>query len=171
MPRLAGPLLAGLLVASLATGSGGRRRRPAADTDRSFIVGTVTDAATGKPLHEVVVTLLSASLPEEKTVVTDREGRYRVDVPEGVFTLRLEIKDHRPYSRGGVQVRTGTTVRINVQLLPEEWEDDGEFIGCRLSPIDFGLDRDGCLGRLRLLDPRAAVRAALKPAGAFVKKP
>lgn len=143
MPRLAGPLLAGLLFASLPGAAEECADAPAADTDRSFIVGMVTDAATGKAVSEVEVTLLSASLREEKTVVTDREGRYRVEVPEGVFVLRFEVDDYRPYSRGGIKVRPASTVRINAQLLPSDLKSDEEFIGCRLGPIDLGSNQTG----------------------------
>jgi Carboxypeptidase regulatory-like domain/TonB dependent receptor len=84
------------------------------------LVGTVRDAATKKPLRDVVVSVTSPSLQGEQTVVTDAAGQYRVpNLPPGEYTVRLEGDAYRPYARSGVGLRTDATLRVNAELLPE----------------------------------------------------
>lgn len=80
-------LLAGVLVPTLAFAQG-----------TSTITGTVTDAATGKPVPDVVVTATSPGLQGEQIVVTDSAGLYRLaQLPAGVYLLKLEKEAFKPY--------------------------------------------------------------------------
>ena len=93
-------------------------------------------------------------------MVTSEKGEYRVQVPPGVFTLRLEAEAFRPYSRGGVAVADVQSVRVNVELLPQT-DDDSGAIMCVPPTIDIGSTSTGISVGSGLLDPRAFVRAAL----------
>jgi len=86
----------------------------------SVLSGTIVDAATKKPLADVVVTVTSPALQGEQTVVTDGSGSYRVpNLPQGDYTLRLDKDAFRPYARGGITMRGNSTIRVNAELLPE----------------------------------------------------
>src|SRR6185436_8797853 len=84
------------------------------------LTGTIVDAATKKPLADVVVTATSPALQGEQTVVTDASGSYRIpNLPPGAYSLRVDRDTYRPYSRGGISMRLNTTLRVNAELLPE----------------------------------------------------
>jgi outer membrane receptor protein involved in Fe transport len=86
----------------------------------AVLTGTIVDAATKKPLADVVVTVTSPALQGEQTVVTDGSGSYRVpNLPQGDYTLRLDKDSFRPYARGGITMRGNSTIRVNAELLPE----------------------------------------------------
>jgi outer membrane receptor protein involved in Fe transport len=86
----------------------------------AVLTGTIVDAATKKPLADVVVTVTSPALQGEQTVVTDGSGSYRVpNLPQGDYTLRLDRDSFRPYARGGITMRGNSTIRVNAELLPE----------------------------------------------------
>jgi hypothetical protein len=91
----------------------------------SVISGTVLSAETKRPIPDVVVTALSPALQGERTVVTDGTGLYRIpQLPSGVYTLRVDGPGFRPYERGDVTLRLDTTIRVNVELLPESLTED-----------------------------------------------
>src|SRR5262249_28042038 len=74
--------------------------------------GRVGDASSKEPLADVVVTVTSPALQGEQTVVTDTSGLYRVpDLPPGVYTLRLDKEQYKPYAREGISLRADTTIR------------------------------------------------------------
>lgn len=86
----------------------------------SVITGTVTDAATGKPVPDVVVTATSPALQGEEVVVTDASGTYRLaQLPSGTYLLKLEKESYKLFNRPDVTVRLDRTVRVNIQMLPD----------------------------------------------------
>jgi len=86
----------------------------------SVITGTVTDAATGKPVSDVVVTATSPALQGEEVVVTDSSGTYRFSqLPSGTYLIKLEKESFKLFNRPDVAVRLDRTVRVNIQMLPE----------------------------------------------------
>ena len=102
-------LIASVCVSSLAFAQG-----------TAVVTGIVTDAATSKPVPDVVITATSSALQGEEVVVTDSSGLYRLaQLPAGVYTLKLEKESFKPYSRTDINVRTDRTVRVNIQLQPE----------------------------------------------------
>jgi Ca-activated chloride channel family protein len=103
----------------------------AQDTGR--ILGTVTNAENKKPVADVVVTAQSPALPSEQIVVTDAKGQYTVEnLPPGTYTLRFEGPQYRPFSRAGVRVAAGQPVRFDVQLAPDELQEEVIVTGARI---------------------------------------
>jgi Carboxypeptidase regulatory-like domain len=92
----------------------------AAQAQSSTIIGTVINAQSRQPVEDVVVTATSPNLQGEQTVVTDSQGNYRIpQLPPGIYTLRFEKEQYKPYARADVQLRLNRTIRVNVELLPE----------------------------------------------------
>ena len=121
-------LVASALVSSLAFAQG-----------TAVITGTVTDAATGKPVPDVVITANSSARQGEDIVVTDSAGLYRLpQLPAGVYTLKLEKESFKPYSRGDINVRTDRTVRVNIQLQPEAVQGDTVVVVGKAPTVDVG---------------------------------
>ena len=84
------------------------------------ITGVVQDASTQAPLANVLVTATSPALIGEQIVLTDAAGEYRVpQLPPGMYSLRFEREDHKPYSRKDIEVHPGYTLRFNAELIPE----------------------------------------------------
>jgi outer membrane receptor protein involved in Fe transport len=84
------------------------------------ITGTVQDAESHSALPNVVVTATSPALIGEQIVITDASGDYRVpQLPPGVYSLRFEREDHKPFVRERIEVQPGYTLRFNAELLPE----------------------------------------------------
>ncbi len=56
---------------------------------------------------------------ESRLVVTDATGQFRIpNLPPGTYTLRLDKDAHRPYSRGGIELRVDSTIRVNSRAAP-----------------------------------------------------
>ncbi|MEW6434096.1 MAG: TonB-dependent receptor [Myxococcota bacterium] len=126
-------LLTVALVSSLAFAQG-----------NSVITGTVTDAATGKPVPDVVVTATSPALQGEEIVVTDSAGLYRLaQLPAGTYTLRLEKESYKPFSRTDINLRVDRTVRVNIQLQPEAVTGDTIVVVGRPPTVDVGSTTTG----------------------------
>ncbi|MFT3776191.1 MAG: TonB-dependent receptor [Minicystis sp.] len=143
--------VAGLLLeaAAFAQGSG-------------VLTGTVRDAATRRPLADVVVIVTSPALQGEQTVVTDATGQYRIpNLPPGPYTLRLDAEGHRPYARGDVSLRSATTVRVNADLLPEGLQVKEEAVVAAAPTVDIASSTTGVtlgsdfVGRIALVPPSA----------------
>ncbi|QSQ19739.1 TonB-dependent receptor [Pyxidicoccus parkwayensis] len=115
----------------------------AAFAQSSTMIGTVIDAQSRQPVPDVVVTATSPNLQGEQTVVTDAQGNYRIpQLPPGVYTLRFEKEQFRPYARADVQLRLNRTIRVNVELLPESLGEVVEITGTPPT-IDVGSTTTG----------------------------
>ena len=110
--------------------------------DATFI-GTVISADSRQPVPDVVVTASMPSLTEDYTVVTDAQGQYRIPfLPSGVYTLRYEKEQFKPYARSDIQLRGSRTVRVNVELLPESLGESVEIVGS-VPSVDVGSTTTG----------------------------
>ncbi|NMO13975.1 DUF3520 domain-containing protein [Pyxidicoccus fallax] len=139
MERSARGLLCGLLLWMGAPALA----QPDAGTGTSVIIGTVIDAQSRQPVPEVVVTATSPNLQGEQTVVTDAQGNYRLpQLPPGIYTLRFEKEQFKPYARADIQLRLNRTIRVNVELLPESVGEVVEIIGTPPT-IDVGSTTGG----------------------------
>ncbi|MCK8500932.1 mucoidy inhibitor MuiA family protein [Myxococcus fulvus] len=109
----------------------------------AFVLGNVIDAQSRTPVGDVVVTATSPSLPGEETTVTDAQGNYRLPpLPPGVYTLRFEKEQFKPYARADIQVWMQRTVRMNVELLPESLGEVVEIVGAPPT-VDVGSTHTG----------------------------
>jgi len=110
----------------------------------AVLTGTVIDAATKQPVADVVVTATSPSLQGEQVVVTDATGLYRIpQLPAGAYTMRLEKEAYRPYSRGDINLRTDTTTRVNVEMLPEAIKGEEIVVVGRAPTVDVASTTTG----------------------------
>jgi len=84
--------------------------------NRGAIVGTLIDARTGEPILEARI-----SIPGTPYVtVTDFEGRFRLEVPPGIYELRYFEGTHQPARTSGLTVVAGETVTASARLVPLE---------------------------------------------------
>ena len=101
--------LAGLLALSLAP--------PATAQDfRGGVAGTVTDA-TGGVLPGVSVTITNEATAVAQSLVTDGEGRYRVQyLNAGNYTVTAQLDGFKTLTKKGVTVRVGEVVAVDMSL-------------------------------------------------------
>jgi hypothetical protein len=115
-----------------------------AQVGTAVLTGSVTDTATKRPVADVVVTAVSPALQGEQVVVTDGAGQYRIpSLPPGDYQIRLEKETYRPYARGGITLRTNTTIRVNVELLPESIKAEEIVVVGRAPTVDVGSTTTG----------------------------
>ena len=98
-------------------------------------VGTVVDAATGKPVCNVVIVAKGAGLDSEQKAVTDEQGQYKLPtLPSGTYTLRFEKNHYKSVEKRNLVVKKDPA-KLNVELLmrDEQAEDYHNW----LLKIDF----------------------------------
>ncbi|HEX8299023.1 MAG TPA: carboxypeptidase regulatory-like domain-containing protein [Rubricoccaceae bacterium] len=101
-------LLVPILTAAIAS------PRPAA-----VLSGTVTDAATGEPIHAANVTVIGTALG----AATDAQGRFEItDGPVGTVDVRVTAVGFAGRVERGVVLRDGTPARLDVRLTAAEIE-------------------------------------------------
>ncbi|MDI3287471.1 TonB-dependent receptor [Polyangium sp. 15x6] len=133
---------------------------PAFAAGDAVLTGTIRDASTKKPLANVVVTVTSPALQGEQTVVTDAAGNYRVpQLPPGEYTIRLDGDRHKPFSRGGITLRTSSTLRANLELMPDELREEIEVVA-KAPTVDIGSTTTGLI-----VDSDLSHRLAVAPPG------
>ncbi len=82
----------------------------------SVVAGVVTDAATKKPLVDVIVTARPTDGREETVVVTDRDGRYRLPLDPGTIVVKWEKESYEQLERE-VNVKADRTVQLDAELV------------------------------------------------------
>ncbi|SEM01207.1 TonB-dependent Receptor Plug Domain [Stigmatella aurantiaca] len=132
----------------------------------SVLTGTVLDASSQQPVADVVVTATAATLQGEEVAVTDSTGLYRLpQLPPGVYTLRFEREGYQPYSRAEVTLRLNRTIRLNVQILPDEFQTSIEVSGTPPA-IDVGSTRTGVSVGAETVQNLALIRPGSKGSAA-----
>ncbi len=82
--------------------------------------GYVTDAVTKKPLPGVVVSATIPGSSSPKEVLTDSDGYFRFpQLPASPVTIQFGKKGYQQCKRPGVQIKEKTTVKLNVEFLPD----------------------------------------------------
>jgi hypothetical protein len=113
-----GGLLASLLLAATAQAQGGSKR---------VVRGQVLDA-NDKVVASAIVHLKNTSTKEVFSVATNQEGRYQFNDVDMKFDYEIyaEQGEQKSRLRKISQFDTRPIVRINLQLEPEETEDEDE---------------------------------------------
>ncbi|WP_309890833.1 TonB-dependent receptor [Archangium sp.] len=110
----------------------------------SVLFGTILDASTKQPVPDVVVTARAPTLQGEQVAVTDEAGQYRLpQLPSGEYTLSFAKEAYRPFSRDGVTLRLGYSVRVNVELIPESALSEEIVVVGHAPTIDVGSTSTG----------------------------
>jgi hypothetical protein len=106
--------------------------------------GVVTDAATKRPLRDVIVTATSPRLQGEQVVVTDPNGFYRIpDLPAGEYVLSFEVDGFKPLRREGIRLPAGAALRLNSELLPSTLVAEEVVAVARPPTVDVGTSSVG----------------------------
>ena len=84
--------------------------------------GYVTDAVTKKPLPGVIVSAIVPGTNSLKEVLTDSDGYFRfsqLPIAQQV-TVQFDKKGYQSCKRPNVTIREKTSIKLNVECLPDE---------------------------------------------------
>lgn len=86
---------------------------PAAAQGTGRITGTISDAASGRPLPSATVTVVGTRLAAR----TDASGRYTIGaVPPGAYRIEARHLGYQPASTAGVRVVPGESTTLDLRL-------------------------------------------------------
>ena len=85
---------------------------------KGVVWGVVSDAKLAEPIVEAVVSIEGGKKKIE--VVADLEGRYRLELPPGSYSIRFWGELHRAEVAQGVTVEAGKVARLDAKLLSDE---------------------------------------------------
>lgn len=82
-------------------------------------VGVVRDASTGEGIEGALVIVTGEKIQGERTMTTNVSGLYRIpNLPPGTYDITVFAKDYGAGNkRTGLQIRAGTTIRVDVTLV------------------------------------------------------
>ncbi|HMA96928.1 MAG TPA: carboxypeptidase regulatory-like domain-containing protein, partial [Polyangiaceae bacterium] len=83
---------------------------------KAVIWGTVRGAVDKEPLPEASVSVVDT----QWKAVADNEGRFRLELPPGSYTLRFFYELHRPALIKDVAVKTQQVEKIDVIVVPDD---------------------------------------------------
>ena len=93
-------------------------RPPAAGN--GAVWGVITDTSFNESLVEAPVQVLGTQFE----TITDVEGRFRLELPPGTYSLRISYELHKSARIDGVVIEPGQVVRLDTQLEPDETATD-----------------------------------------------
>lgn len=82
---------------------------------KGVVWGTVTDTKFNEAIVEAQVQVQG----QKQKTFADVDGRYRLELLPGTYSLRVSFELHRP-SRVEVTVKSGELTRVDFQLVPDE---------------------------------------------------
>ena len=89
--------------------------------------GYVTDAVTKKPLSGVTVSALVPGTNNSREVTTDADGYYRfAQLPASQVTVQFDKKGYQSCKRPNITVKEKSSIKLNVEFLPEELGSDSD---------------------------------------------
>ena len=89
--------------------------------------GYVTDAVTKKPLSGVTVSAMVPGTNNSKEVTTDADGYFRfAQLPASQVTVQFDKKGYQSFKRPNITVKERTSVKLNIEFLPEEIGADSD---------------------------------------------
>ena len=89
--------------------------------------GYVTDAVTKKPLPGVTVSAMVPGTNNSREVTTDADGYFRfAQLPASQVTVLFDKKGYQSAKRPNITVKEKTSVKLNVEFLPEVLGSDSD---------------------------------------------
>ena len=102
------------LAAEEAAGASALSKPPA--KGKGAIVGVVTDSVEHETTPEAQISVVGTKYK----AIADFDGRFRLELPPGTYTLRIYVELHKPSVLKGVEVKAGALERYDIDVLPDE---------------------------------------------------
>ncbi|QEC69584.1 carboxypeptidase regulatory-like domain-containing protein [Panacibacter ginsenosidivorans] len=112
-------LLLGFSQFSFATGT--------KECTNCIFAGTVVDAATKRPVSDVMVIAHGQETGDEQKFTTDQHGQYKIaSLPSGTYTIRFEKNNYRPVEKRNLAVKKASSgTKLNIEMVLSD-EEEGE---------------------------------------------
>ncbi len=89
--------------------------------------GYVTDAVTKKPVQGVVVSATVPGVNMSKEVTTDADGYFSfTQLPATQVNIQFDKKGYQSFKKAGVLVKEKTSIKVNIEFLPESNDANAE---------------------------------------------
>ncbi len=111
------------LTSEQAAGDDDLQTRPP-EKGRGALVGVVSDGKTAEGIFEAQVAVVG----RKEVATADIDGRFRLDLPPGVYELRVYYELYRAERVKNVTVSAGRIQALNVALQPDESSQDEAVI-------------------------------------------
>ncbi len=83
---------------------------------KGAIVGIITDTKFSEAVIEAHVQVLG----QKRQTFTDTDGKFRLELPPGTYSIRISYEMHQPTRVDSVKVEAGKLVQVDAQLTPDE---------------------------------------------------
>lgn len=83
---------------------------------KGVIWGVIKETEFGETLVEAPIQVLGS----KNQVVTDLEGRFRLELPPGTYKIRISYELHKSQRVDDIHVVAGQVVRVDAQLTPDK---------------------------------------------------
>ena len=94
--------------------------------NEGVVQGQVTDAVTKKPIAGVVVSMSASKSSQEKEVITDSEGNFKMGkLSAADLILLFEKKGYKVHKRELINTKDGMVYKVMLDMIPLE-EDQNE---------------------------------------------
>ncbi len=103
----------GFLAAFLVTAPAFPVDDPDSGSSTGAVAGVILDGQSGRPIQQAVVSVVGQ---DDRRVLTDLEGQYRMPLPTGTYQLRIEAQSYLPMVLEGVVVRAREVSRVSSVL-------------------------------------------------------
>ena len=94
------------------------------------VAGTVLDAATKKPVADVVITATHTTAKSQHTITTDANGQFKLpQLPTGTYKFKFEKANYQSVEKQNVTVKQEAPVKINIEIsnYPDQDEDHRQW--------------------------------------------
>lgn len=94
--------------------------------NEGVVQGQVTDAVTKKPIAGVVVSMSASKSSQEKEVITDSEGNFKMSkLSAADLILLFEKKGYKVHKRELINTKDGLVYKVMLDMIPMD-EDENE---------------------------------------------
>ena len=115
-------VLAVLLPLSVLTRANGAKGE---EKTEPALTGSVSDAASKKPVQGVTVSISTVKGQEKREFTTDASGNFRVpQMPAGEVIIVLEKKGYKTYRKEGIVIKEGVSLKLNFDITSIEDDSD-----------------------------------------------
>jgi Ca-activated chloride channel homolog len=96
--------------------------------NEGVVQGQVTDAVTKKPIAGVVVSMSATKSSQEKEVVTDSEGNFKMNkLSAADLVLLFEKKGYKVHKRELINTKDGMVYKVMLDMIPNDTDENEDY--------------------------------------------
>lgn len=112
-----------------------------AQTNESYIKGTVLDSETNSPIEYATVSFFSETDPNNITGdLTDNSGKFNIPAVSDTYRIEIELFGYKKYTLSSQTITNSINLGV-IKLTPDSQELDDIIINVERSPVELHLDK------------------------------